>query len=73
MKGEITLEAAAQIMGVSVMTALRRVRHSIIKGRQVCRGACWVINAEDVAAYRTEHTSQCPLTDNPAQHSFDFQ
>ena len=49
-RGEITLEAAAQIMDVSAMTALRMVRHGIIKGRQVCRGAPWVIKAEDVAA-----------------------
>jgi hypothetical protein len=72
-QGEITLETAAQIMDVSVMTALRMVRHGIIKGRQVCRGAPWVIKAEDVAAYRTAHASQRPLTDNPAQQSFDFQ
>jgi DNA invertase Pin-like site-specific DNA recombinase len=65
-RGEITLEAAAQIMNVSVMTALRMVRHGIIKGRQVCRGAPWVIKAEDVASRR-------PLTANPAQQSFDFQ
>jgi hypothetical protein len=31
-RGEITLEALAQIMDVSVMTALRMVRHGIIKG-----------------------------------------
>jgi methionyl-tRNA formyltransferase len=42
-RGEITLEAAAQIMDVSVMTALRMVRRGIIKGRQLCRGAPWVI------------------------------
>jgi DNA invertase Pin-like site-specific DNA recombinase len=65
-RGEITLEAAAQIMNVSVMTALRMVRHGIIKGRQVCRGAPWVIKAEDAASRR-------PLTANPAQQSFDFQ
>ena len=33
-RGEITLEAAAQIMNVSVMTALRMARLGIIKGRQ---------------------------------------
>ena len=37
-RGEITLEAAAQIMDVSVMTALRMVRHGIIKGRQHLQG-----------------------------------
>lgn len=72
-RGEIGLQAAAQIMDVSVMTALRMVRHGIIKGRQMCRGAPWVIKAEDVAAYRAAHAPRCPLTDNPAQQSFDFQ
>jgi DNA invertase Pin-like site-specific DNA recombinase len=72
-RGEITLEAAAQIMEVSVMTALRMVRRGIIKGRQVCRGAPWVIKAEDVAAYRALNASRRPLTANPAQQTFDFQ
>jgi len=72
-RGEITLEAAAQIINVSVMTALRMVRHGIIMGRQVCRGAPWAIKAEDVAAYRAAHASQRPLTGNPAQQSLDFQ
>src|SRR5271157_1100355 len=72
-RGEITLEAAAQIVGVSVMTALRMVRHGIIKGRQVCPGASWVIKAEDVAAYRAQNDSRCPLTAAPAQQSFNFQ
>jgi hypothetical protein len=60
-------------MDVSVMTALRMVRHGIVKGRQVCRGAPWAIKAEDVAAYRARNDSQRPLTANPAQQSFDFQ
>jgi DNA invertase Pin-like site-specific DNA recombinase len=72
-RGEITLEAVAQTIGVSVMTALRMVRLGIIKGRQVCRGAPWVINAEDVAAYRVQNASRRPLTVNPAQQGFDFQ
>ena len=72
-RGEITLEAAAQIMDVSVMTALRMVRRSIVKGRQVCRGAPWAIKAEDVAAYRAQNGSRGPLTANPAQQGFDFQ
>jgi hypothetical protein len=72
-RGEITLAAAAQIMDVSVMTALRMVRLGIIKGRQVCRGAPWVIKAEDVAAHRAQDASRRPLTANPAQQIFDFQ
>ena len=72
-RGEITLEAAAQIMDVSVMTALRMVRRGIVRGRQVCRGAPWVIKAEDVAAYRAQNGSRHLLTAGSAQGCFDFQ
>jgi DNA invertase Pin-like site-specific DNA recombinase len=72
-RSEITLEAAAQIMDVSIMTALRMVRHGIIKGRQLCRGAPWVIKAEDMAAYREQNASRRPLTSDPTQQSFKFQ
>jgi hypothetical protein len=40
-RGEIALQTAAQIMDVSVMTALRMVRQGVVKGRQICRGAPW--------------------------------
>jgi DNA invertase Pin-like site-specific DNA recombinase len=72
-RGEITLEAAAQIMDVSVMTALRMVRQGVVKGRQICRGAPWAIEAEDVAAYRARKESQRPLTADSTQGCFDFQ
>ena len=72
-RGEIMLEAAAQIMDVSVMTALRMVRRGIIKGRQLCRGAPWVIKAEDMAAYRERKPSRRSLTSDPTQQSFGFQ
>jgi hypothetical protein len=72
-RGEITLEAVAQIMDVSVMTASRMVRHGIIKGRQHCRGAPWVIKSEDMAAYRDQCASQRSLTSDPTQPSLQFQ
>jgi hypothetical protein len=72
-RGEITLEAAAQIMEVSVMTALRLIQRGVVKGRQICRGAPWAINADDVAAYRAQQGSQRPLTGDPAQQTFDFR
>ena len=72
-RGEITLEAAAQIMDVSVMTALRMIRRGIIKGRQLCRGAPWVIKAVDVGADRSQDASQRSLPSNPAQQSLQFQ
>jgi len=71
-RSEITLEAAARSMDVSIMTALRMVRRGIIKGRQLCRGAPWVLKAEDLAAYG-EKAPRHSLTSNPAQQSFQFQ
>jgi DNA invertase Pin-like site-specific DNA recombinase len=72
-RGEITLEAAAQIMDVSVMTALRMIKRGVVKGRQLCKGAPWVIKAEDIAAYQAQNASQRPPTANPAQQIFQFQ
>lgn len=68
-RGEITLEAAARIIGVIPMTALRMIKRGDLKGQQFCRGAPWVIKAEDVMAF----VGARPLTANPAQESFDFQ
>jgi hypothetical protein len=50
-RGEITLEAAAKLIGVCNMTALRMLRRGEIKGRQACAGAPWAIKAEDLAGF----------------------
>src|SRR5258707_2159926 len=72
-RGEISLEAAAQIIDVSVMTALRLIQRGLIKGRQLCRGAPWVIKAEDAAAYGARNAPQQPLSADPAQQTFELQ
>ncbi len=70
---EITLDAAAQTIGVHKMTALRMIRRGDLKGRQVCKGAPWVIKAEDVAAFGARKRSPGSVTPNPAQQTFEFQ
>jgi len=72
-RGEITLDGAAENIGVCKMTALRMIRRGDIKGRQVCPGAPWVIKAEDVAAFAARKQSSAPVTPNPAQQTFEFQ
>src|SRR5215831_2577756 len=72
-RGEITLEAAAKLIGVCNMTALRMLRRGEIKGRQPCAGAPWVIRAEDVAGFAKEKRRKPPLTQNATQQVFDFQ
>ena len=72
-RGEITLEAAAKIIGVCNMTALRMLRRGDIKGRQVCPGAPWVIRTSDLAGFTDRNRPHRPLTPNPDQRVFDFQ
>jgi hypothetical protein len=71
--GEITLEAAAKLVGVCNMTALPMLRRSDIKGRQVCPGAPRVIRTADLAGLTGRKRSDRPLTPNPDQRAFDFQ
>src|ERR1700716_4036821 len=72
-RGEITLEAAAKLIGVCNMTALRMLRRGDIRGRQACAGAPWVIRAEDLAGFAKGKRRKPPLTQNATQHAFDFQ
>jgi len=61
----VTLDAAAKIIGVHKMTALRMIRRGDIQGRQPCPGAPWVIKAEDVAAFAGKQPPARPVTPNP--------
>ena len=72
-RGEISLEKAANIVGVCNMTALRMLRRGDMRGRQVCPGAPWVIKAADLAGFASVKRSAAPLTPNAAQPGFDFQ
>jgi DNA invertase Pin-like site-specific DNA recombinase len=72
-RGEITLEAAAKLIGVCNMTALRMLRRGEIKGRQACAGAPWVIKAEDLAGFASRKRQKPPLTPDATQQVFDFQ
>ena len=72
-RGEITLEAAAKMVGVCNMTALRMLRRGEIKGRQVCPGAPWAIRTADLVGLTGRKRSDRPLTPNPDQRAFDFQ
>ena len=72
-RGEISLEDAANIVGVCTMTALRMLRRGDIKGRQACPGAPWVIKAADLAGFHKAKRAAAPLTPNADQPDFDFQ
>jgi DNA invertase Pin-like site-specific DNA recombinase len=72
-RGEITLDAAAQIIGVHKMTALRMIQRGDLSGRQPCAGAPWVIKAEDLAPFEARQRPKKPVTPDPAQQAIDLQ
>ncbi len=72
-RGELTLDAAAKIIGVHKMTVLRMIKRGDIKGRQPCPEAPWVIKDDDVAAFAASTRTKRPVTLNPDQATFDFQ
>jgi hypothetical protein len=72
-RGETTLVAAAETIGVAKMTVLRMIQRGAIKGRQPCKGAPWVIKADDLAALTAGKPSKGSVTLNPAQNIMDFQ
>jgi excisionase family DNA binding protein len=47
-RGELTIEEAAKILGVSYSTVQRMIRSKKLPARQVCPGAPWIIRAEDL-------------------------
>ena len=75
-RGELTLDEAAAKLTISPMTVLRLIRDGTISARQLCRGAPWVIKAEDLeqpgitaaAARRRKR----PLPQDPDQQTLTF-
>lgn len=76
-RGELTLDEAAAQLRVSAMTVLRMIRRGIIPGRQLCKGAPWVIKVADInpAAVRAEAGTRRrkPLTAGPGQQTLALQ
>ena len=76
-RGEVTLEQAAKVLGVSTMTALRVIATGAIAATQACRGAPWVIARSELD--RPELRScvvtarKPPLTADPNQIPLQLQ
>jgi len=76
-RGEVTLEQAAKVLGMSTMTALRLIATGAIAATQACRGAPWVIARKELD--RPELRSiigparKIPLTADPNQIPLEFQ
>jgi Helix-turn-helix domain len=72
-RGEVTLLEAAAALGTCQMTVLRMIRKGTLEGRQVCKGAPWVIKASDLASLNSLMIRRRrPLTSNPDQKNLEF-
>lgn len=73
-RGELTLEEAADRLGVSKMTVLRMIRDGALEGKQACKGAPWVIpEVQLVGPDAAKSSSKGPRTSDPMQKVIDLQ
>ena len=76
-RGEMTLEQAAQALGLSKMTVLQIIAAGHLPAHQACKGAPWAIRREDVSKLDGLHAlaqdSKDLQTDHPGQKIIDFQ
>ena len=60
-RGELTVDEAADVLGIDRQKAYRLVRDGRLSGRQLCRGAPWAISEADVERLRTGGRPEAPL------------
>ncbi|MCY4026145.1 MAG: helix-turn-helix domain-containing protein [Acidobacteria bacterium] len=71
---ELTLQEAAERLGVSKMTVLRQIRRGAIPARQACKGAPWVISvhALERAQLPEVASERGPVTAGPRQRTLEI-
>jgi excisionase family DNA binding protein len=73
-RGELSLEEAANRLGVSKMTVLRLIRDGTLAGTQACKGAPWAIPEAQIEGLEPEKSSsKGPRTSDPMQKTLDLQ
>lgn len=72
-RGELSLEEAAERLGVSKMSILRLIGSGQITARQVCKGAPWAIPAGQLETVGPRRASARPVTAIPGQAAMEFQ
>lgn len=73
-RGELKLEEAAELLGISRMTVLRLISSGSIMASQVCKGAPWAIPRAQLEGLDPRvGATQRPRTDIQGQAALDFQ
>lgn len=74
-RGELTIEAAANRLGVSYSTVQRKIKGRQLPARQICAGGPWIILSEDVDHVRDcdgRQSFKAPSSETSAQQVLDF-
>ena len=73
-RNELTLQEAAERLGVSKMTVLRQIRRGAIPARQACKGAPWVISVDALEHARLPEAAseQGPVTAGLRQQTLEI-
>jgi excisionase family DNA binding protein len=73
-RGEVSLEEAAERLGVSKMTVLRLIGSGALQADQACKGAPWAIQEAQISTLDPQRPMTArPVTENPDQRAFVFQ
>lgn len=73
-RNELTLEETAKQLSVSSMTVRRLIKRKILPATQVCIGAPWVIQKDNLVLPAVQNALRdTPLTANDRQAILDFQ
>jgi excisionase family DNA binding protein len=70
-RGELTLEQAADQLGVSYSTVQRMIQRRQVPAQQVCPGGPWTLRAEEVEAFRIQNGAKPPRTNRPSSPDRD--
>jgi excisionase family DNA binding protein len=75
---ELTPEEASRELGISVSKVRKLIKRGILPAKQVCTGAPWLIQKEDLTLEQVHHAAQstlssCPLTPDSKQNTFSFE
>ena len=65
-RGELTLEQAADQLGVSYSTVQRMIQRRQVPAQQVCPGGPWTLRAADVEAFRIQNSAKQPRKNRPS-------
>lgn len=68
-RNEVNLEEAADILKVSKMTTLRLIKSKVLPARQLCPGAPWVIQQEDLDRPAVRQATQVGTRRALSEHS----